>query len=320
MTTSSAGPVGRRGLIIGAGAAVLAAGMLSTVEPALAEAPHPKGDGTADGRVHAATSPILSTIASAPISGYTYRFVSLYDFRPFNGTSVWTWGGSGAYSAGVGSAMRASVEIPAGALVRDIEYYVYNNSGFAVEGSAYIWAPGSGVIWAIGADASIPSAGGVSAVSAVASQSGSYPFGARLHISVTTPATGLVQVNGARAGFQLGEAATGLLAAPYRAYDSRTTGGKLAAGSTRTITLPASIVPPGTTGIVANITATLADGQGYLKVFSGAAPEPSASALNYSATVPIANALTVGVSDSRQIKIKTSTGVHVIVDVTGTVA
>lgn len=320
MTTASAHPVGRRGLILGAGAAALAAGVLAGAEPALAKPPSTKGDGTATGRVHADSSPISSTIASAPISGYTYRFVSMYDFRPFYGTSVWTWGGSGAYSAGGASPMRASIEIPAGALVRDVEYYVYNGSSSGTAGSAFIWVPGSGVIYDISADATIPSGSGLSAVRAVASQSGPYPLGARLVVNVSTPADGSIQVNGARAGFQLGAAATGLLDAPYRAYDSRTTGGKLAAGSTRTITLPASIVPPGTTGVLVNITATLADGQGYLKVFSGAVAEPSASAINYSKNTPIANAMTVAVSNSRQLKIKASAPVHVIVDITGTIA
>ncbi len=318
MTTASAHPVGRRGLILGAGAAALAAGVLAGAEPALAKPPATKGDGTAAGRVHADSSPISSTIASAPISGYTYRFVSMYDFRPFYGTSVWTWGGSGAYSAGGASPMRASIEIPAGALVRDVEYYVYNGSSSDPVGVHL----GSG----IGRDlqhqchAAIPSGSGLSAVRAVASQSGPYPLGARLVVNVSTPADGSIQVNGARAGFELGSAATGLLAAPYRAYDSRTSGGKIAAGSTRTITLPASVVPPGTTGILANITATLADGQGYLKVFSGAVAEPSASALNYSKNAPIANAMSVAVSNSRQLKIRASAPVHVIVDITGTIA
>src|ERR1700748_2289935 len=46
------------------------------------------------------TSPITTTIASAPISGYVYRNVCMYDFKPFNPGAGLTWGGNGTYSSG----------------------------------------------------------------------------------------------------------------------------------------------------------------------------------------------------------------------------
>ena len=47
--------------------------------------------------------------------------------------------------------------------------------------------------------------------------------GSRLLVSCSIPSDGSVQINGARLGFTEGSADTGLLVAPVRAYDSRTT-------------------------------------------------------------------------------------------------
>jgi hypothetical protein len=111
------------------------------------------------------------------------------------------------------------------------------------------------------------------------------------------------------------------LSAPFRAYDSRVSGGKLAAGATRTVTLPSSIVVPGTSGVIVNLTAVNGEANGYLKLFSAAAAEPISSALNFSSNgAAIANGLIVAVSSGRQINIKASRSVHFIVDVTGTIA
>lgn len=320
MTTSSEHPVGRRGLLLGGGAAALAAGALGRADRAEAQPARPDGDGTAAGRLHPNDSPITTTIASAPISAFTYRTVCMYDFRPFNPAAQPTWGGNGVYPGVVGTTMRATVEIPPGALVQDVEYYVYNNSGSDFLPDSHIYVPGHGSISSIGASVVIPSTGTITASRAPVTQTGPYPIGARLLVSLTMPSTGAIQVNGARVGFQVGAAGTGLLPRPFRAYDSRVSGGKIAANSTRTVTLPASIVPSGTTGVLVNITATDASAEGFLKVSSAAAAEPAASALNYPAHSSIANAMTVAVSSGRQLHIKASSAVHVIVDVTGTIA
>ncbi len=76
---------------------------------------------------------------------------------------------------------------------------------------------------------------------------------------------------------------------------------------------------PGVTGVLVNITATGATADGYLKVYPGNASAPAASALNFQEK-SIANAIVVGVSSSRQIKIYASRTVHVIVDITGTLS
>ena len=317
--------IGRRRLIIGAGAAALVAGA-TAVQPAAAKptSPHDSevitNPGTAQG------SPIATTIASAPISGYTYRTVCMLDFEPISPASGRTWdsqGGGGVYTPNAFAALLATVEIPPGALVRDVEYYIYNNSGSQVFPDAYLYVAGTGQKYSIGAIVSVPSSGSITATRAVIlpANYGPYPLASRLLVSLTTRTDGTVQINGARVGFTQGSGDIGLLDAPYRAYDSRVTGGKLTAGSTRTVTLPSSIVAPGTSGVIVNLTAVNGEANGYLKLYSAAAAEPSASALNFSGSgAAIANGLTVAVSSGRQIIVKAEKSVHFILDVTGTVA
>jgi len=326
MTIENSPALRRRGLLLGAGAAAtaLASATAGAVPAAAARAQSGPGDQAlaSQGRVSAGRdgSPVSSTLASAPISGYTYRHVSMFDFDAEIPTAPRRWGGYGVYTEG-GNALNASVEIPAGARIRDVEWYAYNNSGAPVSALARLWVPGTGTLYNTVVDASIPSGTAVTRtrVVAPAASYGPYPVGCKLYL-VFNSEDNLRQVNGARVGFDQGAGMAGLLPTPVRVYDSHTTGGILAAGSTRTITLPAGVVVPGTTGVLANITAVGATAAGYLKVYPGHGAVPAASALNYPVGGAIANAMTVGVSASRQIKIYASKAVHVIVDVTGTIA
>jgi hypothetical protein len=319
--------IGRRGLIFGAGAAALIAGA-AAVQPAAAKPASPHGSEVVDNPRSADGSPITTTIASAPISGYSYRTVSWHDFEPISPASGRTWdpgSGHGVYTPNASAALRATVEIPPGALVRDVEYYIYNSSGSPVVPDTYLFVAGTGPISSIFPTdkVSVPSSGSITATRAVvpAATYGPYPLASRLLVSLTTPTTGAVQINGARVGFTQGSGDIGLLSTPYRAYDSRVTGGKLAAGSTRTVTLPSSIVVPGTSGVIVNLTAVNGAANGYLKLFSAAAAEPTSSALNFSGSgAAIANGLIVAVSSGRQVNIKANQSVHFVLDVTGTVA
>ncbi len=314
----SAAGVSRRALFAGAaGAALLAGGVAS---PATADAAPAGGDGVAPAAVQPDGQPGPTSIGSAPRSGYVYRSACMYDFRPFDPAGQPTWGGSGVYTAGVSTPLRATFEVPAGALLKDVEWYVYN-TGVPVSASLYQYTPGSGLIWNLTADTSIPSSAQTAAYRTAipAADAGPYSVGSRLLASLSTPTDGSVQINGVRLGFTQAAATTGLLPAPVRAYDSRVTGGPVVAGTTRTVTLPSSVVVPGVTGVLVNITATGATADGYLKVYPGNASAPAASALNFQEK-SIANAIVVGVSSSRQIKIYASRTVHVIVDITGTLS
>lgn len=314
----------RRGLVLGAGAAALAAGSLAGALPArAASAGSTTADGAGDGLSAAAQadSPVASTIGSPPISGYTYRHVSWLDFQPESGPATRDYGGRGVHSSGVSPYMWATVEIPAGALVRDIEWYVYNESGSAVTGLGRLWAAGTGTLFSTLADTSVPSSATTQARRSVVSSSnyGPHPLGTKIALGLQTNATGTIQVNGARVGFSQGAGAVGLLPVPIRAYDTRVTGGKLAAGVVRTITLSSTIVRPGTTGLIVNVTAVAPAGGGYLKVYPGNVAQPEVSTINFAAGEVIANMIFVGVSSSRQVKLYSSQSVHVVLDVTGTI-
>lgn len=312
--------IGRRGLILGAGAAALVAGATLT-QPADAAPKTAPGDEVRT-NTQADGSPISTTIASAPVSGYIYRTVCMFDFEPFSPSSQRTWGGFGTYTAGSAGSLRATVEIPPGAWVGDVEYYVYNNSGSEVFPDTYLYVAGTGPITSINASVAVPSGPSTTATRVVVptTHNGPYPLGSRLLVSLTTPTTGTVQINGARVGFTSGSGAIGLLDAPQRVYDSRDFT-KLGAGVTRTITLPSSIVAPGATAVLINLIAINGEADGYLRVFSAAAALPVSSSVNFPGTGDaVANWQVVGVSAARQIKVYASKTTDFVIDVTGTVS
>ena len=77
---------------------------------------------------------------------------------------------------------------------------------------------------------------------------------------------------------------------------------------------------PGAAAALVNITALEGAHGGFLKVYPANSTAPAASAVNFASSgAAVANAITVGVSSSRQIKVYASSAVHVIVDVTGSV-
>jgi len=314
---SLAPTVGRRRLLVGgAGAAAVAADAVLTAHPAAAH-PSVSPPGL---DVSRSTAHVVEDAGTAdPISGLVYRTACMYDFFPFAATGQRQWGGQGVYSAVTAGAMRATVAPPPGAKLEDVVFHVYNNSGSTAHGDVLKFTAGNGSLTQLGT-AAIPSAQTMSTVRVALSdaQSGPYPVGTVLLASVTTPTDGKVQVNAARFGFARGAGAIGLLPTPIRVYDSRTIR-KLRKGSTRTITLPASAIPPGTTGVLLNVTAADPAKPGYLKVYPGNASAPASSALNFDDRA-IANALTVGISADRRIKVYASRSVHVVLDLTGTVA
>lgn len=305
----------RRGLLA---AGIGTAALLTTVAQATPAAAAPKGDGTAPALGARAVS---SPVPSAPRTGLTYRYLTMYDFAPFTPNGQRTWGGYGTYAGVSGGAFRATVPTVPGTTLSDVEFYVSNASGSTVYGTAYLAYASSGFITVI-ANVAIPAnAGGIQAARAIVTPSaaaGPMDDASSVMIGVDTPANGSVQVTGARAGF-LGGGQLTLLPTPVRAYDSRTTS-KFGSGTTRTITLPAAQVPPGTSAVLMNLTSTQASGGGFLTAWSGVSAKPSASTLNYQQNVSIANMVTVAVTTARQFKIYASRSTHVVVDIAGFVS
>lgn len=311
---------GRRGLIAGAGATALLLGAIANTTDAAA-APSAGGDAA---RIPDGT-PAVSNIASAGI-GLNYRHLSFWDFTPESPAASRAWsGGGGVYQTGVGATVLwASLDVPAGSWVREIEWYVRNSSAGSVTGLNRLWVAGSPYMVSCNADSTIPVGGAVTATRTVYPSSsliaGPHPLGTKLCFGVSVPNTATVLINGVRVGFAQGAGQTGLLPSPIRAYDSRISGGKLTGGGTRTVTLPASAVPANATGVLVNVTATEGAAPGYLKVWSATGATPTASAINYGTGENVANAMTVSIPPSRQLKVYAHSSVHVILDVTGFVS
>ncbi|MFC7621901.1 hypothetical protein [Microlunatus sp. GCM10028923] len=322
MSEEAPGPLSRRGLMLGAGAAAAVLGSaLTGAQPAAAEPGDGKSAAGDPRNPSVLASPVTTSLGSGPQHGFTYKTVSMFDFTPEGAPSQRAWGGHGTYTANSPSVLWASVEIPAGSLVRDIEWYVRNTSANPANAMIRLWVAGIGNLYAVVADTSIPTSSSITATRVVVPSTtrGPYPLSTRLTLGIYSATDGSIQINGCRVGFSQGGGQLGLLPTPIRVYDSRS-GTKFAAGETRTITLPSSLIQPGVAGIKANVIATATEASGHLKVFSAASALPAASSVNYSTADTIVNELTVTVSAARQIKVYSSKKAHVVIDVTATIS
>ncbi|MCU1502337.1 MAG: hypothetical protein JWM12_1691, partial [Ilumatobacteraceae bacterium] len=106
---------------------------------------------------------------------------------------------------------------------------------------------------------------------------------------------------------------------PTRILDTRDgTGvgapGKVVPGRTLTLAVPGAAV--GATSVVLNVTATEADGPGWVKVWPCGSPEPATSSLNFVPGRIAANAVAVKL-DGVGVCIATYAPVHIVADVSG---
>jgi glucose/arabinose dehydrogenase len=109
---------------------------------------------------------------------------------------------------------------------------------------------------------------------------------------------------------------------PTRVLDTRNgTGvapGKLAAKAGITLKVTGGTVPDTAKAVVLNLTATLADGPGFVTVWPTGQPQPTTSSLNLSAAgETAANAVVVPIGVGGQVNLFTLAGTHLVADVTG---
>ncbi len=109
---------------------------------------------------------------------------------------------------------------------------------------------------------------------------------------------------------------------PTRVLDTRNgTGvgaGKLAAKASISLKVTGGNVPDTAKAVVLNLTATLADGPGFVTVWPTGQPQPTTSSLNLSAAgETAANAVVVPVGTGGQVNLFTFAGTHLVADVTG---
>ena len=107
---------------------------------------------------------------------------------------------------------------------------------------------------------------------------------------------------------------------PQRAYDSRETGGSIAAGQTRMINTRVSGYPAGTVAVAYNLTITDTIGAGYLTVAPGdTATLPTSSTINWDGPgTVLANGYSVGVDTIGNVKVFDGVGsTHFVLDIVG---
>lgn len=308
----------RRRLLLGAGAGALAAASLSDLaqaKPTAVPTPPPlrqrlraPGDGTT-----------AAAQRSNPLSGYTYRAVSFADFHPVEKDN-WREVAAIGFRSTAGL-MYATVEIPAGAIAKDVEFY-YLNPNASVELAVGIWQPGVFDIdyWVI-ENANASSGNKVRRLVIPSEFQVAREPGSRLLLAFISSGTPQAEIVGARVGFS-GGGVVSLRDTPVRVYDSRTAAaGILEAKETRTLAVPVAVAPTGTSGLVVNLTAIYATGVGFLTVWGAhVLNRPPTSSINFTAADPVANCLLVGISANRLIKVYANPGTHVVVDVLGTVS
>ncbi|MDR4308127.1 hypothetical protein IHQ68_16020 [Chelatococcus sambhunathii] len=302
--------LGRRGALAGLFAFAAAATMAG---PAMA-GPAPNVRRSAAARSPAA-SPDTDTIASPPTPGYAYRTLWYNDFLPLDpSANARTFGGAGGFYSDTG--LQAAVEIPAGALLRSVEWFVANTSGSNMAFYAQIWTPTDAYITQVVTTIVPSSASSTPTMTLGLTTSdnwGPYPEGSKIVLYAPTTPTCLL--NGVRLGFTGGGLETNIRPAPLKLYDSATTGGKFAAGETRTITLPG--VPAGTTAVILRIITTGSTAAGTVKVFPANQPEPDVGAADIGANTESVTEATIYMIANRQVKIRPSRAAHVRFDLVG---
>ncbi|BDV29457.1 hypothetical protein [Microbacterium terricola] len=308
----------RRGLFLGAGAIAAGAAIaLGEASPVAAAETAPDGRGAGTDAAPDAT-PVTATIASAPVTGRVYRHATMFDFFSEYASAQPAWGGYGVYSS-PSSYLWTSIEIPAGALIRDIEWYVYNTSGTNYPLWARLWVPGSGTLNTPVLDLTATSGSDVRAFRGTVPSSnyGPFPPGVKLMLGVGTSGSFNLQVNGARVGFSRGAGEVGMLSAPERILDTRS-GNRIGSGSTRTVKVPAAVAPTGTSAVLLKVTALSATGSGALTIYPSGVTRPGSTSLNFT-TSTIGTTVLVRVPSDRKLKVYTSKTVHVLLDAIATI-
>ncbi len=312
--------------LIGLGAvagAVTVAGVAAHVPLAAAA----EGDLHADGRQLPNYSPIL------PIGGLQAATLGYADFHALSsggGQTIYADPPS-VYSNPDGS-VQGSLRMPVGSVLRRVDFFAFRGATATGNMTFNLYkttVPSSSARNTLGT-ANLTGTGEVQ---------GAFDLGSGLPIGlgdVITLEAVATDLNNRVVGSVYQYAPAGgiyVSVAPKRVYDSRLdTAGKLAAGTTRKISVAnqiaahggaTNIVPSGATGIAYNLTVTETEGTfGYLTVVAGGADASGPSSINWDhAGATIANGLQGPVSPVREIGVlcggASNAKAHVIVDVLG---
>jgi hypothetical protein len=145
-------------------------------------------------------------------------------------------------------------------------------------------------------------------------------------VSPTTTTTYFVRVtnscgvvDSATATVTIAAASSLYVVTPCRLLDTRS-GAAIGGGQTRTVQVTgACAIPAGAKAVVANVTAVLPAGQGFLTLYAAGTRFPGTSNLSYRAAKTRANSSIVSLSANGAVNVYNdgSSSVHFIIDVTG---
>lgn len=251
--------------------------------------------------------------------GLTYLTFGQFTFRPnlfVNGYSV---SGTGCYCSTSPGFVVANLDLPAGAIVKEVSFAGQNSSGAAASFFVERYALDAGGSENV-ASVNLPSGAGViqtgtTAVDHVVDPAYSYDAGV-----FTTTA---IRMFSCRVGFA-GPFGFFPVTPQKRKLDTRLPGpltGKFIPGQIRVLALGPEL-PGGAVAAVVNVTVTDTTGGGFLSLFPDGTPWPGTASINWSAAgQTIGNSTTVAVSATQRVKIfcdgTPSAGTHVVVDLVG---
>lgn len=331
MAEVTEGIVTRRALLggLGAGSVALAGG--AAAAGAAGASPAVATPGTA--AVPSGAPPVTSA-ASPHQPGISYVYRTGHEFQLIGASTVRLaeWGVAlgnedpGDMDFGARGEFVASVEVPAGSLLYDLEFYVFSEVADAVRVTAYMWVPGVGPAEDLGFGSWLipptdPSEPGVVPlrVPVPGDRVGPWPEGSRLLLVAFMENVAGVGLDGARVGFSQAPRQLMMLTDPVRVYDSRTTGGALVPNALRVIPLGGA-VPTSAAGALVSLSITASQGTGTLRA-GRAGVSPTATALQWSRTGDkVTNLVSTGISADQEMVVQSisATGAtHVIAEVVG---
>jgi hypothetical protein len=216
------------------------------------------------------------------------------------------------------SLLTASFDLPPGARLYDVEWYVYNASSQQVSCLLRIYSAGSGQFLTVAVDTTVPANAGMVAQRAdvPSTSNGPFPSGTRAVACLFTSTDATVQINGVRVGYTKAPLRTVLLPAPVRIVDSRTSGGALN-NTSRTISL-AGHTPIGALGAVVNLTVVNTVSTGFLALTAaGSTATPTSTVHWFASGQTVANQATSAISGSRTITLTAHGSTQFLVDLIG---
>jgi hypothetical protein len=253
--------------------------------------------------------------------GLAYRTYGMFAFHPNNSAIGRQVSTTGAWAPLADGFLIAPLDLPAGALIREITCSGVNTSGvaalFLLERSNLTTGAGAAIV-----SPSLPSGAGLRTVTARLNHVVDPEFG--YDVALFTRSNGSVRVFGARVGFA-GPYGFSPVEPQVRKLDTRAPGpltGKIARGQTKVLSLAPQVPGRAKAAVITlTITATESAG-GFLSLYPAGTPNPGTSTINWSAPgLTLATSATVAVSAASAIAITCggppAARTHVLVDLIG---